>query len=105
MLKRLTIAITLAAGSASAADFAVNVENFTAERGIASAVIKVTNMTGAEATDVFVDCVFMNKAQQALDIGKALISRIPAGGFAYDKASIARAAGVQFVACSVIAHD
>ena len=90
--------------SASAAGFDVQVDNFTATGGISSAVMKVTNNTGADAESVFIDCVFMSKDQKAIDIGKAVIAAIPAGGVAYDKASIATSEGVQFVICDVIRH-
>lgn len=101
MKKFLIAAALITSTPAWSAGFDVDVENFTADRGIAEVVMKVTNNTGADARSVFVDCVFLDKNKRALDIGKALIPAIAAGDHAYDKARIPRAEGVEFVECGV----
>jgi hypothetical protein len=101
MKKLFFAAILMASSQALSAGFDVDVENFTASNGIAEAVLKVTNNTGADARSVFVDCVFFDKNKRALDIGKALIPAIAAGDHAFDKAAITRTEGVEFVECGV----
>lgn len=101
MKKMLLLIAMLSAGPAAADDFNIEVENFTAERGISTVVMKVTNMTGRDARQVFIDCVFLDGNQKAIDIGKALIPFIANGGSAYDKAAIPTTEGVQFAQCGV----
>lgn len=103
----LTAAISVALwpAASSAAGFNIQVDNFYVDGGIATTVMKVTNETGADARSVFIDCVFLDKDHKAIDIGKALISAIPAGGHAYDKASAVTGDRVQFADCSVVKHN
>lgn len=100
----LTAAFAAFSGSALADPIDIQVDNFTVDRGIAELVLKVTNTTGADVTDVFIDCAFLDANMRAIDIGKALIQNIPAGGYAYDKAAIARTAGVQHAECRVVKY-
>lgn len=94
----LTASVPVGAQSDS---FIVDVENFVADRGISKAVMKIENRTGRDAERIYIDCVFLDKDQKAIDIGKALIPFIRSGDAAYDTARIATSEGVQFVHCSV----
>lgn len=95
----------LSAAPAAADDFNIEVENFTADRGISTIVMKVTNMTGRDVRQVFIDCVFLDKDNKAIDIGKALIPSIANEASAYDKAAIPTTEGVQFAQCGVKQFD
>ena len=101
------IRIAIAAASiafalpASAAGFDIQVDNFFVQDGIASAVMKVTNNTGAAAESVYIDCVFLDGERRAIEIGKALIPAIQAGGYAYDKASAVTGDAVKYAECGV----
>jgi hypothetical protein len=97
----LAAGLSACTAAANAGGFDIQIDNFTAD-GIAEVVMKVTNNTGRDASNVFIDCVFMDKNQKAIDIGKALISSIPSGGHAYEKAAIPRSDGVQYASCSVV---
>lgn len=101
----LAAAALLLAAPAMAQGFDIQIDNFTAQRGIAEVVMRVTNNTGADARSVFIDCAFMDKDKRAIDIGKALIPAIRAGDYAFDKAMIPRADGVQYVECGVSRYD
>lgn len=106
--RALVLWLALASSGVSAQDgpapFDIEIDNFTASRGISEVVMKVTNNTGRAVQSVFIDCVFFTADEKAIDIGKALIPAIPAGGVAYDKAAIPRTDGVQLVSCSVVRY-
>lgn len=99
------VATALACAGAWAAEpIEIGIENFTAERGISTLILKVSNNTAAPLQTVFIDCAFLTEDERAIDIGKALVSNIPAGGYAYDKASIARTDGVAKAECRVVSY-
>ncbi|MDX0432680.1 hypothetical protein GOL30_26365 [Sinorhizobium medicae] len=83
----------------------VSVENFTQERRVAKAVLKVTNNLGKPANNVFVDCAFLNKEKKAVDVSSALIEKISTNDHAYDKASIVTDHDVQYIECRVAKFD
>ena len=83
----------------------VSVENFTQERRVAKAVIKVTNELGKTATNIFVDCAFLNKEKKAVDVSSALIEKISTNDHAYDKTSIVTDHEVQYIECRVAKFD
>lgn len=87
---------------AFAAGFDIQVDNFWLDGRIATVVMKVTNNTGKDASSIFIDCAFLDKDQKAIDIGRGLISQIPAGGYAYEKAAITGGERVQFAECQVV---
>lgn len=102
-MKRTIAALTWAlATPALGAGFDIQVDNFYVDGGIATVVMKVTNNTGADAKDVFVDCAFLDKEERAIEIGKALISTIAAGASAYEKAAAVTGDRVQFADCNVV---
>lgn len=98
----LALALLTAAPAYARDAISIDVDNFTAERGISTLVLKVTNNTGKAVESVFIDCAFLTEDERAIDIGKALISNIPAGGYAYDKASIPTTDGVSKAECRVV---
>ena len=102
-MKKLVMALALAAAAtpAMASGIVIEVDNFTADRGISQLVLRVTNTSGQDVSSVFIDCVFMTEEERAIDIGKALIPHIPAGGTKFDKASIPTTEGVSKAACEV----
>lgn len=103
-MKRATIfaaMFTALIAPAWAADIEIEIDNFTANRGISELVLRVTNNSSREVTNVFIDCVFMTKDNRAIDIGKALINRIPPGGTKFDKAAIPTTDGVAQAQCEV----
>lgn len=89
------------AGGASADDVDVHVDNFYVEMGISTVVLKITNNSASIVPNVFVSCVFMDKDQHAIDVGKAWVTNLRPKQVAYDKASIPSSAGVQFASCTV----
>ena len=93
--------VLLVAGQVSAGDVSVAVENFTHERGIATAVLKVTNNLGKTANNVFVDCAFLDGEKKAIDVSSALIESISTNDHAYDKAAITTKRDFQYVECRV----
>jgi hypothetical protein len=72
----------LLAGQAIAGGVSVSVENFTQERRVAKAILKVTNDLGKPANNVFVDCAFLNKEKRAVDVSSALIEKISTNDYA-----------------------
>jgi hypothetical protein len=98
------MALALTSGAAFADDIDIQVDNFTADRGISELVLRVTNNTSKPVSDVFIDCTFMTEEERAIDIGKALISSIPAKGFVFDKAAIPTTDGVAKALCRVVSH-
>lgn len=94
-------AVAFAATTASAASIDIDVQNFTAKDGISEVVMKVNNLLPTPVTNVFIDCAFLNSSQKAVDIGKAFVSSIEAGGYAYAKAAIPTTDDVKFVDCRV----
>ena len=102
-MKRYIAALAWAlATPALGAGFDIQVDNFYVDGGIATVVMKVTNNTGLPAESVFIDCAFLDKDERAIEIGKALIPAIAAGGYAYDKAAAVTGDRVQFAACDVV---
>ncbi|THK38156.1 hypothetical protein EHS39_11495 [Ensifer sp. MPMI2T] len=93
------------AGQAIAGGVSVSVENFTHERRVAKAIIKVTNDLGKTAKNVFVDCAFLNKEKKAVDVSSALIEKISTNDYAYDKASIVTDHDIQYIECRVAKFD
>lgn len=87
---------------ALAAGFDIQVDNFYVRDGIATVVMKVANNTGRTANNVFIDCVFLDGDNRAIEIGKAMIPTIVIGGSAYDKAAAVTGDGVQFAQCDVV---
>ncbi len=101
-MRALILAVFIAAsGPTFAGDIEIDVQNFTASKGISDLVLKITNNTGKSLEMIFVDCAFLDKNKRALAIGKAIISNVDAGGYAYDTASIARSQGVAHAECRV----
>ena len=93
----------LISGVAFGADpVSIDVENFTAERGISTLVLKVTNNTTAHIDRAYIDCAFLTEDERPIDIGKALVTNLAAGGHAYDKASIPTTDGVAKADCRVV---
>ena len=102
-MNRSIAALTWAlATPALGAGFDIQVDNFYVDGDIATVVMKVTNNTGEDAANVFIDCAFLDKEERAIDIGKALIPAIAAGRYAYDKASAVTGGRVQYAACDVV---
>ena len=103
MLKTVLIAglSAMAATAAHADGIDIDIQNFTAHRGIAKIVMKVTNGTDADISSVFIDCAFLDGNKRAIDIGKAMIPSLPSGQYAYEEASIPRSDGVEFAECRV----
>lgn len=89
---------------AAAQSIDIQVDNFTAQRGISELVLKVTNNTGADVEGVQIDCAFLRSDGRAIDIGKALIPSIAAGDYAYDKAAIPTTEGVSEAECRVVRY-
>jgi len=87
--------------TAKASEIDIQVDNFTAQRGISELVLRITNNTGRDVKNVFIDCVFMTDDEKAIDIGKALIPSIKAGATKFDKAAIPTTDGVAKAACEV----
>ncbi|MDW9481875.1 hypothetical protein GOB57_24820 [Sinorhizobium meliloti] len=105
-MRKLAFVLGLICATPAMADgFQIDVENFIAERGISQAVMKITNKTGKDVRQVFIDCVFLDKDQKAIDIGKTLIGFIANDASVYDKAAIATTDGVQFVQCNVRSYN
>jgi hypothetical protein len=103
-LKKLVIVSALAAlwaGASHASDFDIQVDNFSKDFGITSVVMKISNNLGYDVKNVYIDCVFLTKEKRAIDIGPAIVSKIAAGSYAYEKAAITKTDGVRFVECSV----
>ena len=98
----LVAALALLPFSAAAQAIDIQVDNFTAQRGISELVLKVTNNTGADVESLFIDCAFLREDGRAIDIGKVLISTLAAGEYAYDKASIGTTDGVSQAECRVV---
>ena len=98
------VAFMTAVTPAVAGEIDIEVDNFTAERGISELVLRVINNTATEVSDVFIDCVFMTEDERAIDIGKALIPAIAAGGTKFDKAAIATTDGVAKALCEVVSY-
>lgn len=103
MIKKSAALICTAvlAAPVAAADLEIQIDNFTAQRGISELVFRVTNKSTQVLSDIFIDCVFMTEEGRAIDIGKALISRIPPGGTKFDKAAIPTTDGVAKASCAV----
>lgn len=97
--------VFLLAGHVAAGTIEVGVENFTQERRVAKAIIKVTNNLGKPVSNVFVDCAFLNKEKKAVDVSSALIEKISPNEYAYDKASIVTDHEVQYIDCRVAKFD
>lgn len=97
----LSAALMAMVTPAVAVDIKIEIDNFTAVRGISELVLRVTNNSSQVVSDVFIDCVFMTEDERAIDIGKALISRIPPGGTKFDKAAIPTTEGVAKAQCDV----
>ncbi|MFN3549614.1 MAG: hypothetical protein ACK4U0_19175 [Mesorhizobium sp.] len=91
--------------AAHAGEVEIKIENFRVDHGIAEAVMKVTNRTDQPASWLFVDCVFLDADQKAIDIGKEIIRNLPVDGVVYGKAAITRAPHAQFVHCYVSNRD
>ena len=106
-MKRVAIltAAVMSAGIANANDIDLAVDNFSKDGQIVSAVIKLTNNLDQEVSDVYVDCAFLREDKRAIDIGKELINRIDAKGYAYGKASIVTAEKVRYADCKVTNFD
>ncbi|MFC5584434.1 hypothetical protein ACFPOD_04870 [Nitratireductor kimnyeongensis] len=101
-MRALVLLVAVIASSAvSAGEIDIDIENFTAAGGVSELVFKVSNNTNDDLRSVFVNCAFMNKDMKAIDIGKVLISTIPANDFVYEKASIQRSDGVAHAQCRV----
>ncbi|MBD9542952.1 hypothetical protein IB276_26250 [Ensifer sp. ENS04] len=100
----LTVSV-LIAGQAVAGSVDVGVENFTHSNGVAKAVLKVSNSLGKPASNIFVDCAFLNGEKKAIDVGSALIEKIANNEYAYDTASIVTKSDVQYVDCRVSKFD
>lgn len=84
-----------------AADVDIRIDNFSSDEWMSRAVIKVTNNSGQNLTNVFIDCTFLDGEKRALDIGKVLIPSLAAGAYAYDKAAIQTTGKEKFVECMV----
>lgn len=97
----LVAAFLALSSGANAAEIDIQIDNFTSDRGIASAVMKVANTSSRRLSSIFIDCAFLDENRKAIDIGKAVIQRIDAGGYAYEKASIVATGREKFVECSV----
>lgn len=95
------VVVAALAGHASAGEIDIQVDNFTLQNGIAEAVLKVSNNTGRDVSNVFIDCAFLDSDKRAIDIGKAMIPALPAGQYAYDKASAVTGEGIEFADCRV----
>ncbi|QWY83305.1 hypothetical protein [Rhizobium phage RHph_X2_25] len=95
----------LMAGQAIAGGVSVSVENFTQERRVAKAIIKVKNDLGKPASNVFIDCAFLNKEKMAVDVSSALVEKISTNDYAYEKASIVTDHDIQYIECRVAKFD
>lgn len=102
-MKRAAIfaAAILSAGIAQANEIDLTVDNFSKDGQIVSAVVKLTNNLDQEVSHVYVDCAFLREDKRAIDIGKEIVSRIDAKGYAYGKASIVTAEKVRYADCKV----
>lgn len=95
------VALGALCGHAAAGEIDIQIDNFTMQGNIAEVVMKVTNNTGRDVSNVFIDCAFLDSDKRAIDIGKAMIPAIATGGYAYDKASAVTGEGIEFADCRV----
>lgn len=100
-----TLAFLMAGHAIASGGISVSIENFTQDRRVAKAVLKVTSNLGKPASNVFVDCAFLNEEKKAVDVSSALIEKIPTNDHAYDKASIVTDHDVKYIECRVAKFD
>lgn len=91
----------LLAAAVSANLITIDIDNFTAHRGISTLILKVTNNNSEAIKSLYIDCTFMTEAGRAIDIGKSSISNLGAGETVYDKAAIPTTEGVEKASCRV----
>ena len=91
----------LLAAAVSANLIVIDIDNFTADRGISTLILKITNNNSEGINSLFIDCTFMDENERAIDIGKSHVTNIRAGETVYDKASIGTTEGVQKALCRV----
>jgi hypothetical protein len=93
------LAVTLIAALIN--DITFEIDNFTAERGISTITLRVTNDGQQLANQVFINCVFMTEDMKTIDIGRALIINLAPGQTKYEQAAIARTTGVEEAKCYI----
>lgn len=85
----------------TAASIDIDIQNFTAYRGISTITMAVTNNGTKTATRIFIDCVFLDKDMRAIDIGRDIVSNLPPGQTKFSQAAIPTTQGVEHAECYV----